>query len=94
MEEFNFYGYVTLYYQAESNMNDLISEYQQYQEVLTRTKFKGLSLIILNSNIKFKGLSLIILLSCLFLPFSIIPVQATIDDDDCFDAEEEDQDQD
>ena len=61
-------------------MNDLISEYQQYQEVLTR--------------IKFKGLSLIILLSCLFLLFSIIPVQATIDDDDCFDAEEEDQDQD
>jgi len=37
--------------EAESNMNDLISEYQQYQE-------------------------------------------ATIDDDDCFDAEEEDQDQD
>merc|ERR1712130_457582 len=37
--------------EAESNMNDLISEYQQYQE-------------------------------------------ATIDDDDCFDQEEEDQDQD
>ena len=61
--------------QAESNMNDLISEYQQYQEVKECWNF-------------FK------LLAIVYSPSETFPVQATIDDDDCFDQEEEDQDQD
>ena len=69
--------------QAESNMNDLISEYQQYQEVRTASCIETWTFV-----------------GC-FLPDIWINIvmlkstsQATIDDDECFDGEEEEQDQD
>ena len=62
--------------EAESNMNDLVSEYQQYQEVKINHLLAKMPLAVFYPHVL------------------IISVQATIDDDDCFDAEEEDQDQD
>ena len=63
-------------------MNDLISEYQQYQEVRTVPCIQSWSLVYRLPDTLLNIVTL--------KPTS----QATIDDDECFDGEEEEQDQD
>ena len=70
--------------EAESNMYDLISEYQQYQEVRTAPCIERCTFL----------LSLAWYLNCYSNVMVKSTSQATIDDDECFDGEEEEQDQD